>query len=97
MPSYPQPHSFSRDDCSLKIHSFPVGPNAPGAEIMLTCQEFMSEGRAYHKRAGKGKGREHVYRDTELKPLPQGSPQQKEGDGTNQIKYWSYPVFEVWI
>jgi len=47
----------------------------------------MSEGRAYHKRAREGKGREDACRDTELKPLPQ----QKQGDGTDQIKYWGYP------
>lgn len=72
MLSYPWPHSISRGSCSLKTHSFPVWPKAPGAEIVLTCQVFMLEGSAYHKGVGRGKGREYVCRDTELKPLPQG-------------------------
>lgn len=62
-----------------------------------TCQVLMLEGRAYHKRAGKGKGREHVCRDTELMPLKPQGPPQEEGNGISPVTYWDYPPWRlVW-
>lgn len=48
---------------------FQCAPGAPGAEIVLTRQVFLSQGRACHRGAGRDKGRERACSDREPRPL----------------------------
>lgn len=58
-----------------KIAPFHCASGVPGAEIMLTCQLFLSQGRAV-----RDKGREHASLNRQLRPRLLGPPKKKDSE-----------------